>query len=95
MRRRTPPSLRSRAACATDTTDWSPEFAAIKLAAISVGCVVMGATTYVGNGPNLIVKAMAERAGHAVPSFFRYALFAFFAMLPAQLVMTAVFVFLD
>jgi len=34
-----------------------------KLAAVSIGSVVMGATTYIGNGPNLMVKAIAERAG--------------------------------
>lgn len=67
----------------------------VKLAAISVGSVVMGATTYIGNGPNLIVKAMAERSGYVLPSFFRFALFAFLTMLPAHLVMTAVFIFLE
>lgn len=67
----------------------------VKLAAISVGSVVMGATTYIGNGPNLIVKAMAERSGHVLPSFVRYALFAFLTMLPAHIVMTALFIFLD
>jgi Na+/H+ antiporter NhaD/arsenite permease-like protein len=69
--------------------------APIKLAAISVGSVVMGATTYIGNGPNLIVKAMAERSGHVLPSFVRFALFAFLAMLPAHVVMTALFIFLE
>jgi Na+/H+ antiporter NhaD/arsenite permease-like protein len=67
----------------------------VKLAAISAGSVVMGATTYIGNGPNLIVKAMAERAGYALPSFGRFALFAFMTMLPAHLVMTLVFVLLE
>ncbi|HEY3234806.1 MAG TPA: sodium:proton antiporter, partial [Polyangiaceae bacterium] len=67
----------------------------LKLAAISAGTVVMGATTYIGNGPNLMVKAMAERSGCEVPSFARFALFAFVAMLPAHLVMTAAFVLLE
>jgi Na+/H+ antiporter NhaD/arsenite permease-like protein len=67
----------------------------VKLAAISVGSVVMGATTYIGNGPNLIVKAMAERSGHVLPSFVRFALFAFLTMLPAHLVMTVLFIFLE
>lgn len=67
----------------------------IKLAAVSAGSVVMGATTYIGNGPNLIVKAMAERAGHSVPGFARFAIFAFLAMLPAHLIMTAIFVMLE
>jgi Na+/H+ antiporter NhaD/arsenite permease-like protein len=67
----------------------------LKLAAVSVGSVVMGATTYIGNGPNLMLKAVAERAGYTLPSFLRYALFAFAAMLPAHLLMTVAFVWLE
>lgn len=62
---------------------------------MSVGSVVMGATTYIGNGPNLMVKSIAERAGYAMPGFFRYALFAFLMLLPAHLVMTAAFIVLE
>jgi len=65
------------------------------LAAVSAGSVVMGATTYIGNGPNLMVKAIAERSGYALPGFFRYAVFAFTAMLPAHLVMTVAFVLME
>jgi len=61
----------------------------INLAAISAGSVVMGATTYIGNGPNLMVKAVAERERFAMPSFVRYFVFAFTAMLPAHLILTA------
>ena len=68
---------------------------AVKLAAISIGSVVMGATTYIGNGPNLMVKAIAERERFPMPSFFRYTLFAFVAMLPAHLVTTVVLAALD
>lgn len=67
----------------------------LKLAAISAGSVVMGATTYIGNGPNLMVKAIAERSGQRLPSFFRYFLFAFAAMLPAHLILTAAFIWLE
>ena len=45
----------------------------------------MGATTYIGNGPNLMVKAIAERSGHAMPSFVRYAGFALLVLLPLHL----------
>jgi Na+/H+ antiporter NhaD/arsenite permease-like protein len=55
----------------------------------------MGATTYIGNGPNLIMKAIAERSGYTLPGFARFALFAFFAMLPAHLIMTAALVWLE
>ncbi len=67
----------------------------IKLAAVSVGSVVMGATTYIGNGPNLMIKAIAERERFPTPSFLRYAIFAFAMMLPAHLVTTLVLAWLD
>jgi Na+/H+ antiporter NhaD/arsenite permease-like protein len=69
--------------------------APIKLAAISAGSVVMGATTYIGNGPNLMVKAVAEAERYSVPSFFRYFVFAFTTMLPAHLIVTAALWWLD
>jgi len=67
----------------------------LKLMAVSAGSVVMGATTYIGNGPNLMVKSIAERAGVVMPSFVRYAIFAFFTMLPAHLIVTAAFIALE
>jgi Na+/H+ antiporter NhaD/arsenite permease-like protein len=42
------------------------------LQAISCGAVFMGALTYIGNGPNFMVKAIAEQAGYKMPSFFSY-----------------------
>ena len=42
------------------------------LAAISGGAVFMGANTYIGNAPNLMVKAIAEDRGIKMPSFFGY-----------------------
>jgi Na+/H+ antiporter NhaD/arsenite permease-like protein len=69
--------------------------APVHLAAISVGSVVMGATTYIGNGPNLVVKALAERAGYSTPSFARYAGFAIAILVPIHLVTTAVLVWLE
>jgi Na+/H+ antiporter NhaD/arsenite permease-like protein len=67
----------------------------IKLAAISAGSVVMGATTYIGNGPNLMVKAVAEREHYRMPSFGRYFVFAFTSMLPGHLIVTAALWWLD
>ena len=67
----------------------------LKLAAISAGSVVMGATTYIGNGPNLMLKSIAEKSGYSLPSFGRFAVFAFAAMLPAHLVMTALFAVME
>jgi Na+/H+ antiporter NhaD/arsenite permease-like protein len=44
------------------------------LRAISAGAVFMGALTYIGNAPNFMVRAIAEEAGVAMPSFFGYVL---------------------
>jgi Na+/H+ antiporter NhaD/arsenite permease-like protein len=42
------------------------------LAAVSCGAVFMGAATYIGNGPNFMVKAIAEQHGVRMPSFFGF-----------------------
>ncbi len=42
------------------------------LISISLGSVFMGSMTYIGNGPNFMVKAIAEQAGVEMPSFFGY-----------------------
>jgi len=42
------------------------------LIAISLGAVFMGAMTYIGNGPNFMVKSIAEQSGIPMPSFFGY-----------------------
>jgi Na+/H+ antiporter NhaD/arsenite permease-like protein len=58
------------------------------LVAISAGAVLMGANTYIGNGPNFMVKAIAEEAGVKMPSFFRYALAAVLVLAPLYVVIT-------
>lgn len=40
--------------------------------AISIACVFFGAMTYIGNGPNFLVKSLSERSGVKMPSFFGY-----------------------
>jgi Na+/H+ antiporter NhaD/arsenite permease-like protein len=40
--------------------------------AVSLGAVFFGAMTYIGNGPNFMVKAIAHNSGAQVPSFFGY-----------------------
>jgi Na+/H+ antiporter NhaD/arsenite permease-like protein len=42
--------------------------------AVSLGAVFFGAMTYIGNGPNFMVKSIAENAGVKVPAFFGYVL---------------------
>jgi len=44
----------------------------IYLSAISVAAVFFGAMTYIGNGPNFMVKSISERSGIKMPSFFGY-----------------------
>jgi Na+/H+ antiporter NhaD/arsenite permease-like protein len=52
------------------------------LAAISCGAVFLGALTYVGNGPNFLIKALAEEAGYRPPSFLGYVVLAALVLLP-------------
>lgn len=52
------------------------------LTAISLGSVLMGANTYVGNGPNFMVKAIAEHAGVRMPGFFQYMAYSAVTLLP-------------
>ena len=42
------------------------------LIAISLGAVFFSAMTYIGNGPNFMVKSMAEQSRIRMPSFFGY-----------------------
>jgi Na+/H+ antiporter NhaD/arsenite permease-like protein len=58
------------------------------LAAISAGAVFMGANTYIGNAPNLMVKAIAEDRGVRMPSFFGYMLWSGGVLIPLFLIMT-------
>jgi len=44
----------------------------LQILAISVGAVFFGAATYIGNGPNFMVKAIAEQQNVSTPSFFGF-----------------------
>jgi Na+/H+ antiporter NhaD/arsenite permease-like protein len=61
------------------------------LAAISCGAVFMGANTYIGNGPNFMVKAIAEENGVKMPSFFGYMAYSGAILIPIFLIVTFVF----
>ena len=52
------------------------------LAAISLGASSMGALTYVGNAPNLMIYAMAVERGIAMPSFFAFMAWSGMVLLP-------------
>jgi Na+/H+ antiporter NhaD/arsenite permease-like protein len=61
------------------------------LVAVSAGSVLMGANTYIGNGPNFMVKAIAELHGVAMPGFFRYMLWSGVVLLPLFAGVTLIF----
>jgi Na+/H+ antiporter NhaD/arsenite permease-like protein len=57
------------------------------LEAISLGAVFMGSMTYIGNGPNFMVRAIAEKSGVKMPSFFGYMIYSCVVLLPLLAVM--------
>ncbi len=61
------------------------------LVAISCGAVFMGANSYIGNGPNFMVKAIAEERGYDMPSFFGYMGVAALLLGPVLVLTTVVF----
>jgi Na+/H+ antiporter NhaD/arsenite permease-like protein len=61
------------------------------LQAISCGAVFMGAMTYIGNGPNFMVKAIAEASGYRTPSFFGYLFYSIVLLGPVLLLVTWLF----
>ncbi len=61
------------------------------LAAISCGAVMMGANTYIGNGPNFMVKAIAEQSGVKMPSFFGYMGWSIAVLVPLFVLVTFLF----
>ncbi len=64
----------------------------ILLKAISTGAVFFGALTYIGNGPNFMVKAIAEQNGVKMPSFFGYmAKFSLVVLLPIYIIVQLIF----
>jgi Na+/H+ antiporter NhaD/arsenite permease-like protein len=61
------------------------------LMAVAAGSVLMGANTYIGNGPNFMVKAIAERDGVSMPSFHGYVGYSAAVLLPIFLAVTLLF----
>jgi Na+/H+ antiporter NhaD/arsenite permease-like protein len=62
------------------------------LIAISLGATCFGALTYIGNGPNLMVKAIADQAKVRTPNFFAFILkFALPVLLPVFVLVSFLF----
>lgn len=75
----------------------APEGAALAadpfLKAISMGAVFFGAMTYIGNGPNFMVKSIAEQEGIKMPSFFGYMIkFSLVVLLPVYIIVQLIFI---
>jgi Na+/H+ antiporter NhaD/arsenite permease-like protein len=68
----------------------SPEGTAL-LIPIALGAVFMGANSYIGNGPNFMVRAIAEENGYRMPSFFGYVGWACLVLLPVFALVTVLF----
>ncbi|MFO0935201.1 MAG: sodium:proton antiporter [Gemmataceae bacterium] len=83
-------TLAEQAAQADGFADLSSK-APLLLAAISCGAVFMGANTYIGNGPNFMVKSIAESSGYRMPSFFGYLVYSGVVLIPVFVVITFVF----
>jgi Na+/H+ antiporter NhaD/arsenite permease-like protein len=78
-------------AAGIDPRDGLTVLEASRLAAVSLGAVFLGAMTYIGNGPNFMVKAIAEQSGVKMPSFFGYVLYSLGVLLPVFAVMSLLF----
>ncbi len=63
----------------------------MRLAGVSLGAVFLGAMTYIGNGPNFMVKAIAEKSGVRMPSFFGYMAYSFGVLLPVFVAVSLLF----
>jgi Na+/H+ antiporter NhaD/arsenite permease-like protein len=65
----------------------------VLLRAICVGAVFFGAMTYIGNGPNFMVKSIAEESGIKMPSFFAYMWrFSLIVLLPIYILVQLIFI---
>jgi Na+/H+ antiporter NhaD/arsenite permease-like protein len=62
-----------------------------RLAAISLGAVFLGAMTYIGNGPNLMVKSIAESRGVSMPGFLGYVGYSVAVLLPVFVAVSLIF----
>jgi len=63
------------------------------MSAICLGAVLFGSMTYIGNGPNFMVKAIAENQGIKMPDFFAYIIkFSLIVLLPIFILVQIIFI---
>lgn len=71
---------------------FDPGVPELYLVAISLGAVFFGAMTYIGNGPNFMVKSVAESTGIDMPSFGGYIKWSCIYLLPVLVAVCGIFV---
>lgn len=65
----------------------------VLMKAICMGAVFFGSMTYIGNGPNFMVKSIAEQSGVKMPSFFGYMVrFSLIILLPVFIIVQLLFI---
>jgi Na+/H+ antiporter NhaD/arsenite permease-like protein len=70
---------------------YASELVRVLLRAVSCGSVFMGANTYIGNGPNFMVKSIAEHHKVKMPSFGGYMLYSGAILIPTFIIVTLIF----
>jgi len=70
---------------------YASELGRVLLRAVSCGSVFMGANTYIGNGPNFMVKSIAEHHKVKMPSFGGYMLYSGAILIPTFIIVTLIF----
>ena len=63
----------------------------VTLAAISAGAVFFGGLTYIGNAPNMMLRAIAAHRGVRMPGFFGFMLLASGLLLPVLALVSLLF----
>lgn len=74
------------------TGEYCAHIPSVIMQAIALGAVLFGSMTYIGNGPNFMIKAIAEENKITMPSFFGYILkFSLIVLLPVYIIVQLVF----
>jgi len=62
------------------------------LVAITMGASFMGALTYIGNAPNMMIQVIAEDDGIKMPSFFGYLIWSVCILIPLFILLQLIFI---
>ena len=84
-------TLKAQGAVLTTVAAQGGNIAETLLMAVSAGSVCMGANSYIGNGPNFMVKSIAEDTGLKMPGFFGYMVYSCLILIPVFILITFIF----